>query len=209
MARIIERVQAFFNEARIGSKNNCVKLNSDGLLLKGDARSRRRVRISMSATGKAAAAPTTVYVGSFAGYRFDINDAIYYTSEIMQRWDEITDIEVLLNWCINEVYLTNNGKIQWQLDWCAVPGDGSEGIDAPVHSGTLVSGDLNIGTILYGNIKTTFTTDLPAASLGQFDLLGLKLTRIALDSGSNPTAKPVALQAEMIVTIDKLGQKIV
>lgn len=208
MARSIKRIQAFFNNARLGNKDNCVKLDSKGLSLKGNAKCRRRVRIPASATGKGAAAPTTVYAGCFVGYRFGINDTVYYTSEIVQRWDGITDIEVLLNWCIDEVYITNNGKVQWQLDWCAVPSDGSESIDAPTHSGTLVSGDLNIGTVLYSNIKTLFTTNIPAAGLGQYDLLGLKLTRIALDDGANPTAKPVALQAEMIVTLDKLGQKI-
>lgn len=198
-----------FHSIEFGDISNYVKVGKTGILLKGNARHKRRIRIPTTATGKAVAAPTTVYAGNFVGYQFALNDEIYYTSEIVQRWDGATNIEVLLNWCVNEVYATNNGEVQWQIDWSAVPGDGTENINSPTHSGTLVTGDINIGTVLYGNFKTSLSTDLPAVNLNQQDLLGLRLKRIAIDDGSNPGVNPVILQVEMIITVDKLGQSII
>ena len=201
-------MQHIKRSSNFGDSENYVKLGSDGVSLVGDARYKRRIRIPITATGKAVAAPTTVYAGNFVGYEFAINDEIYFTSEIVQRWDEITNIDVLVNWCINEVYATNSGEVQWEMSWSAVPGDGSEGINVPAHSGTLVTGDLSIRTVLYGNSKASFSTNLPAINLTQEDLLGFKLKRIAIVGGNNPTANPVVLQTEMVVTLNKLGQAI-
>lgn len=94
------------------------------------------------------------------------------------------------------------------MNWSGVSGDKLEGVGAPEHSGVLVTGDLDVGTVLYGNSKVAFPTKLLAINLHQQDLLGFKLTRIAINDGSNPAVNPVVLQVEMVATLDKLGEKV-
>jgi len=194
------------HKTTFGDSTNYAKFKLDGELnLHGTAKYQRRIRIPIQSTGKAVAAPTTVYVGNFSGYAFGIGDSVYFVQELPKRWDGITDIQLNINWAVNEVYATQSAKVKWQLDWSAVPEDGSEGINNPTHSGTLTTGDVNIGTVLYGERETAFTAIIPATSLSESDVIGLKLTRVALDAGVNPTAIPIGLQVEFIITMDKLG----
>lgn len=189
-----------------GDATNYVNLSSTGILLNGTAKYKSRERVPVAGLGKAVAAPVNTYVGNYMGLAFAINDTVYYNISLPYRWDELTAINANLLWAINEAYATNSGEVQWQLDWSATPKDMSEALDAPTHFGTLVTGDINIPVTAKTLADTTFSTSVPQASLSAHDLLGFKLSRIAIVAGNNPTAAPIAFELELVMTFNKLGE---
>ena len=47
---------------------------------------------------------------------------------------------------------------------------------------------------------------IPAAALALHDIVGILVSRIALVAGSNPTAKPTIVSAEVSFYANKLGE---
>lgn len=189
----------------VGDANNYVNLSKTGIDLAGTARYKRRIRVPIFGLGKAVAAPVDTYVGNYMGYAFDINDIVYLTQGIPYRWDELTVMDANIIWAINEAYALQNAEVKWQIDWSATPKDDGEAIDAPPHTGTITTGDVNISATAYYLISSAFNS-VPAANFEINNLLGIKLLRVALDDGVNPIADPIALELELIMTFNSLGE---
>ena len=109
-----------------------------------------------------------------------------------------------IRYYINEAYATANGETQWEVAWSACPSDASEAVDAPTHTGTIDSGDINIPATAKFLKEETLGT-IAAASLATGDELGMTLKRVALDGGSNPTAEPVITCIGVVYTRNRLG----
>lgn len=142
--------------------------------------------------GKGTTAPSQVIIGDYNGWEFTIGDDAVMTVELSHEVDADNDIEVHFTYVINEAYATNNGEVQFQVDYSLVPNGGGEVITAPGSSGTLVTGDINIPTVAY-EAAHVITMVIPAADYSNGDLIGLTFSRIAIDAGNNPTAHPVVL----------------
>jgi len=195
-----------FTNVKIGDGTNYAQIASDGeVTLVGTARVTKEIEIPLVGVSAGASGTTTAAIGNYVGESFDINDYVLADIEIPHDWDSTTDLTVKIYWAINEAYATNSGEVQWQIEWASTPSDETEALDAPTHTGTIDYGDQDIPATAKYLTKTAGAT-IAAASLAEGDYLGLKLSRIALDGGSNPTADPIAFRLEIEYTSNKLGE---
>jgi len=93
--------------------------------------------------------------------------------------------------------------VHWRVDWSAIPNDGSEAIDSPTHTGQVDSGDINIPATAKTIKETTIT--IPGTNIVAIDEMGVTLSRIDIDGGSDPTADPGVICVGLVYTLDKLG----
>ena len=188
---------------RIGNEidsGNYFELKEDGEVnLKGNARVKKTICIGFEPDGTP---PTKAVYGIYYFDAFTIGDNMCANISTPPDWDYDTDVIINILWGINEAYATNSGEVQWQMEW-AETADG-EDFANPAVSGTLKSGDINIPTNARSKITSTIGT-IPAASLTRGKCLGLKLTRIAIDGGNNPTAEPSSAAIGIEYTSNKLG----
>lgn len=189
-----------------GGTTNYTQIAADGTItMVGTARVTRRIVLGNAALGKGAVAPAEVVIGNFESWEFDIGDNAVLDLELPPDYSAGTDLTVNVHWYINEAYATNTGEVRWQVAWSALPHGGTEAIDAPTHTGTVDTGDINIpATAKYFTNNDVGT--ISGASLSVGDSVGLKLSRIALVGGNNPTADPAAVHLEVIYTSNSLGE---
>lgn len=158
------------------------------------------VFISNANLGKGVSAPTQVVIGNYTGWEFTVGDDAVFDVEMPHDADADFDIGVHFTFVVNEAYATNSGEVQWQIDYSCTPHiDGGETITAPTHSGTLTSGDVNIPATIY-EPEHVNSMSIPAADWDNGDIIGIKLSRIAITAGNNPTANPVLLSAHIEYT---------
>lgn len=149
----------------------------------------KHLSIQNADLGKGTTAPTQVITGYYTAWEFTTGDDATMSLELPHDLDTTKDIELHFSWYIDEAYATNSGEVQWQVDWALTPSDSTEAIDSPTHSGTLTTGDINIpATAKY--LTQTNSLTINASNISTDDILGIKLSRIAIDDGSNPTADP-------------------
>ncbi len=160
--------------------------------------------IPLDALGRGATAPTLVRLGSYAGYEYDIGDDSHFSFEVPSEWKTNTDIKVGLHWYCNEAYALNSGEVRWQGIYACTPEGGGETVDAPTHTATVNTGDVNIPATAKHLVESYLT--IPAASIAAHDVIGVLLSRVALGAGNNPTAKPTIISVEISFTADKLGE---
>ena len=142
--------------------------------------------------GKVTTAPAQVVIGNYNGWEFDIGDDAVMTLELGHDVDESQAIGVHISWVTNEAYATNTGEVRWQIDYSCTPHNNGESISAPTHTGTLTGTDQNLhATALHPKHYTELS--IPAGSYAHGDIIGIKLSRIALTAGNNPVAKPTVL----------------
>ena len=111
-----------------------------------------------------------------------------------------------ISWYVNEAYSANSGEVQWRMDWSLTPHDETEAIDAPTHTGQVDSGDINIPTTAKTVHHVTSLTISASNIADHDDILGAKLSRIALTAGNNPTAKPTIIGVHIEYTALDLGE---
>ncbi len=147
--------------------------------------------------GMGGTAPTQVILGNYNGWEFDINDDAVIDIELPYDIDDTEDISLHVHWYCNETFAANSGEVQWQMAWSLCPADNTEAVDAPTHTGSVDSGDINIPANAKFMIDTE-TLIIAASNVSVGDILGATFKRIALVGGNNPTAKPtvVALHLE-------------
>lgn len=158
----------------------------------------RRISIHSANFGIGATAPTQVILGNYTGWEYDINDDTVFTIELPNDVDTSEDIALHIDWYCGETYAANSGEVRWEMAWSLCPADNSEAVDAPTHTGTIDTGDINIPANAKYLVDNT-TLIIAAASIADVDdILGARFKRIALVGGNNPTAKPtiVALHLE-------------
>ena len=182
-----------------------IKIDVDGhITFYNAAVFEKEIELPLSGIGRGATAPTLVRIGSYTGYEFDIGDDGYFEFEVPNEWNGTTDIKIGLHWYCDEDYVTNSGEVQWQGIYACTPERSTEPLDAPTHTDTVVSGDVNIpATAKY--LEETYLT-IPAAALAYHDIVGVLISRIALVAGANPTAKPTIVSAEVSYYSNKLGE---
>ena len=158
----------------------------------------QHVSIQNAHFGKGAIPPDQVIIGNYNGWEFDIGDESVLTIEIGHDIDESKAIGLHVSYVVNEAYATNSGKVRWRINYSCTPNSG-ESISAPTHTGTLTGTDQNIpATALHLTHYTGLS--IPAGSYAHGDVIGLKLSRIALTAGVGPTAKPTVLAMHLEYT---------
>lgn len=152
--------------------------------------------------GLGVSSPTGTKIGDYLGWAYTINDDSLFDVCLPNDWKSGTDVEVYVLWAIDEAYATGNGEVRWQLDWSAVPRDASEALDAPTHTGSDNSGDINIPATAK-TLTSSLVETIAAANLSADDVLGIQFSRVAIGDGNNPTAEPtvLALQFKYISNI--------
>jgi len=149
--------------------------------------------------GKGGTAPSQVVIGNYTGWEYDVNDDSVLTIELAHDLDTTEDVFFHITWYCDENYAANSGEVQWEVQWSSVPHDESEAIDAPTHSGTVASGDIDIPTTAKHLAHST-TIAIAAGNIVSDDVIGITLTRIGLAGGNNPTAKPTVIEAHIEYT---------
>ena len=191
-------------DSSAGAPTNYAAFAADGeLTLAGTARVEKSYNVSFSSLGVSpSSAPTPTNIGNYKGYAYAIGDDSYLTMHMPHDWAAGTDISVHIYWYINEAYATASGEIQWQCLWssCAA----GEAVDAPTHTGTLDFGDQNIPTTAKWIASSEAT--IAGANFAAEDTVGMQLSRVILDGGTNPTAEPVIIDVHIDYIADKLGE---
>lgn len=139
---------------------------------------------------------TTTSIGNAEWQAFSIGDYVTFQTELPEDVEVGRDINLYIDRAIDEAYATNNGEVQWQVEWALVPTNGAEALDAPNHSWTLSTGDINIPNTAKWLLETDNLV-IPSSNISEWDLLVAKVSRIAIDDGNDPTADPVAFTMHM------------
>ena len=179
----------------IGASNRSWRLDEDGNLIlagtgvltaTGSARQTHRKEFSGDVIQDGTTAPTRNIVGRFVVQEFTIGDdgLIQFALPVDYNGSGLT---LKADWGCNEAYATNSGEVKWQGDWAAAPV--GETWDAPTHTGTFDSGDINIPATAQERLLSTVGT-IANGSLSAGDVVGIKVSRVALTGGVDPTAEP-------------------
>jgi len=189
----------------VGGTSNYGSFANDGeLTFGGTGRVLNKRGFVLDGIGKGATAPTLVRLSNTYGYSFTINDDGYMSLSLPNIWALGTSVQVKLHYYINEAYATANGEIRFTGTWGAYPHNSTEVVGAATHTGTLDSGDVNIPATakLFSMINMG---TIAGASLSADDCIFILLKRVALVGGNNPTAEPVIIHVQYVLTGDKLG----
>jgi len=184
----------------VGDGTNYTEIKADGeIVLHGTARTTRRL---MYPCPDGSVPPDEVISDYFIGWSFDIGDDAIVQAALPCDWDQTTDIDIYVEWYIDEAYATDSGEVQWRASAGDVfPG---ESVTTPPRTATNDSGDINIPATANLKVSTNVLT-IPAASLVCGSVLGVKFERIAIDDGSDPTADPVCLGITINYIVSNLG----
>ena len=162
----------------------------------------KKIFLNNSVFTKGQSAPTQVILGNFNGWSFDIGDDSVMVTGVPFDWKAGTNLTLKVCWYINEAYASDK-EIQWRIKWSALPHNFSEAVDAPVHSGQIDSGDINIPAVAK-RMGTSTVGIIAGASLTAMEMLGLTLTRIAV-TNDNPSGDPVAHHIALEYTSNTIG----
>jgi hypothetical protein len=128
--------------------------------------------------------------GQLIGQALTIGDSHHGIVQLPPDLDASADITVKARWSINEAFATNSGEVQLNFLWSLNPFDESELATTPTDTGTVDPGDVNIPAVADRGATMNMGT-IGNASISSGDLLAFQITRVAIDSGNNPTAEPV------------------
>ena len=184
----------------VGGNSTIIKPDGE-VNLEGTARVTRGISINNANLGKGSTAPSQVIIGNYNSWEFSINDDSVFTFHLPNNWAVGTDVILEICWYIDEA---GGDEIKWRVDWSATPHNSTEVIDAPTDSGNSDTGDI----VIPATVKYLTTNDLiiPGANLSVEDQLGIKLSRISITDGVNPTNKPAVIDIHIQYTLDKLGE---
>jgi hypothetical protein len=191
---------------KIGDDTNYSQFSTNGLVsLVGSSRIKKIMHITARDLVTGSTSPTGALSGNFIRYEYTINDNAYISFSTNEDIDTSANIDIYAIWSINEAYATNSGKIRWRLDWSmAAVG---ETTTSTTHTGNNSTADISIPATANTIVRTLVAT-IPSSSISDADILGLKISRIALSAGSNPTAEPGILGMDVEYTANKLGRVI-
>ncbi len=193
------------NAYSLGSGVNVTSFDNDGRQsMAGNAQVFRKVVIANANLGKGTTAPAEVVIGNFTGWEFDVNDDAVVTTAIPKDWAAGTDIVIQACWYCNEAYAPGNGEVRWNAAWSCAPHDVAEALDAPTHTGSGNSGDINIPATAKYLLENDIVT-IPGASIAAGDEIGVTVSRVALGAGNNPTAKPTMLHLYLKYKVGQIG----
>lgn len=152
---------------------------------------------------------TPEIVGDYYTIAMSINDDAICGFTVPHDWDAGTNILVYVQWQIDRAYGDESGEVQWQIDWSATPVDSSEAISGPTHNGSDVSGDINIPATARFLISSLAGT-IAGASLAAGDAVGLTVSRVAIDDGTDPGGgkEPGIVAVHVHYQSDSLGEAV-
>ena len=154
------------------------------------------------ATGNTA--PASLKVGTCSCWSYDINDDSKITLKTPLDMDVTEDITVKIRWGINEAYATGSGEVQWNvLTYYEAVG---QVLDAGDDQESDDTGDINIPATANTIVETDIT--LSASNITAGDTIGMKVSRIAIDGGSDPTADPYIISLELVYQSNYVGESI-
>lgn len=180
-----------------GTTNNWS--NADGTRVIGGSPSNdffNHVDIANGALGNGSSAPTQTIYNNFTAWRYALNDDSVITIELPHDLDATQDISMHIVWAINEAFATNSGEVQWQMDWSIIDAFGGDVVTSPPATGTVKTGDIDIPAVANTVVHTTNLT-ISASNFSSKNILGAKISRVALDGGSNPTANPQVISMHL------------
>lgn len=189
----------------VGDATNYAEIKNDGeIVLHSTARTKCVISFS-SALEHGATPPDYTEFGDYPTWSYDVGDDSKIAAVIPKWADSSATAQIHIIWAINEAYVTNDGEVQWQADWSVCPYDSTEALDSPTHNGQIKSGDINIPATAKFLTMTSLTA-IAAASLADNDTFGAKISRVAIDGGSNPAADPCIVAVLVEFTKNKLGE---
>lgn len=191
----------------VESGNYTTFANDGELTQAGTARVEKEIGIEAVSLAPGSTGPDATILGNYLGYRFDINDDSVANFEIPHDWAVGTNLTPKIYWYCDEDYAEagNNGEVQWQIAWSAMPKTATELVGTPTHTGTVDFGDQNIPANAT-ELTVTPGGTIAAASLSSGDIIGFTISRIGLDDGNDPTADPVIVRIEVEYYSDRLGE---
>ena len=139
------------------------------------------------------------------GYAFTIGDDGYAMFETPTDWDSSTAISVHFHVYVDEDFDVTGAEMRFQATYSCIPEDGSEAIDGATHTGTLDSGDVNIPSTAKGLLEIDMGE---LANVASHDSIHLKISRIAINDGTEVSAEPIITQAEYSYYANKLGEDV-
>ena len=194
---------------QIGDVTNYTQFDDDGVqTMAGKARNYKTIKVFTAAELQRGSTPPSsgpglTVIGNFSFEQYTINDDSILNLAILAERDEGTDITITIRWAVNEAYSINSAEVQWQVEWSAVPDDGSEALDNPTHFGTVTSGDINVPAIAKAVQETNIT--IPGTNILNTDGFGFTLKRVALVGGNDPAVEPGIVIVGVQTINDKLG----
>lgn len=177
---------------------NYISTEADGLInMSGTARVYERIFLDVGTFLDDGNPATKNPQGNFSGLLYQIGEVMLRNFIVPRGIDpNSTDIDVALIWAIDEDFAPNSSSVCWNVDWSAVPQDASETWDAPGSSDTITWGDLEIPTDAKTITKTAWE-QIAYTDWATGDLIGLKISRVGLSAGNDPTANPILLGVEI------------
>jgi len=193
---------------KIGNATNYIEMGENGhVTMYGTARVKKAIKIfTASEMQRGVSPPSSGILGNVSFEKYTIGDDSVLNLAILNEREAGSDIEVVIRWACEEAYSFNNAEVQWQVEWCAIPDDGSEAVDAPTYCGTVKSGDVNVPAIAKSIKETTII--IPGTNILNTDELGFVLKRIALDDGNDPATEPGIIILPVLTTNNKFGENL-
>ena len=169
------------------------------IILVDDAKVIKHLNIPIESASGGSAPIARVTETPYLSWTFSVNDDAHFTFNIPHDMDFTEDLTIAVEW-YTSVDQTDD-EVQWQIEWNAK----AEGEAVNAGSTTDVSGDINCPT--QWQRLTTLIETIPGGSIAADDTIGLDLTRIAIDDGTNPQVTTIHLLGMHIeYTTDKLGE---
>lgn len=197
-----QNTQLNVSSATFGDSTNYASFATDGeLTLHGTARVEQFLE-GLSITGRGGSAPVARTTESpYLSYTFNIGDDSHQTFEAPYAMDYGDVAYIKIHWYTH--LDQTDDEVQWQATWNSIPEGGGEAINA--GSTTDASGDVNCPTQYH--IQETLIETIVASSIAQDDIVGIEISRIAIDDGTDPTISSIhLLSIEFEYYMNKLGE---
>ena len=188
--------------ATFGDSTNYASFAADGeLTLHGTARVEQFLE-GVAITGRGGSAPAERTTESpYLSFTFNVGNDSHQTFEAPYAMDYSDVAKIKIHWYTH--LDQTDDEVQWQATWNAIPEAGGEAVNA--GSTTDVSGDVNCPTQYH--IEETLIETIVASSIAQDDIIGLEISRIAIDDGTDPANSSIhVLSIEFEYYMNKLGE---
>jgi len=133
--------------------------------------------------------PAPVGLPPYAAYAYTLLDDSYLQAPLPADYNigTETDLSVYLRWGCNENFAANNAEVSWQVEW-NLCGQNTEALPGR-RRGLVCEGDNPI-PVTARMVQETRIADIADDYIQTGDTIGLTITRVAIEDGTEPTAEP-------------------
>ena len=188
---------------RFGDAINYTQIGPKGVItMHGDARPETFLE-GIAITGRGASAPTErLDEAPFLSFTFVIGNDTHQTFEIPYSMDYSAAAYVKIHWYTH--LSQTDDEVQWQVSYSPVNEYGGAINAAPT---TVPSGD--IACPAQWAIQETLLATIPGGTFEDHDIIGIEVSRIDIDDGTDPTLNSIhLLSIEFEYYMNKLGEAI-